>query len=185
MAIGRRVVASLALGVVLGGPGLAQTITALPGAVTVRVGPVLAAKVSRLGQTDVNEIVKDLSDTVGDDLKRRPGAKSPVRADLVLEDAIPNRPTAQQLGDHPGLSERSIALGGATISGVVTFADGHTESLSYSFTQDSLRDDIGIGQWTDADRAFAYLGNDLAHGHIPHDRLDLRVADSSFDPWRP
>jgi hypothetical protein len=79
----------------------------------------------------------------------------------------------------------SVALGGAAISGVVTFADGHTESLSYSFRQDSLRDDIGVGQWTDAERTFQLLGDDLAHGHIPHDRLDVRVADSDADPWRP
>jgi hypothetical protein len=151
----------------------------------VRIGPVLAAKAPKLGQADVDEIVKDLADTVRGDLRARHGGKAPVRAALVLEDATPNRPTAQQLGDHPGLSERSLALGGAAISGVVTFADGRTEPLSYSFRQDSLRDDLGVGQWTDADRAFDELGDDLAHGHIPHDRLDIRLADSSFDPWRP
>jgi len=148
------------------------------------VGPALAAKVRKLGETDVNEMVKSLADTVRVDLQGHHRANAPVRADLVLEDITPNRPTMQQLSDHPGLSMESIALGGAAVSGVVTFADGHTEPLSYSFRQNTLRDDIGAGQWTDAERTFDYLGDDLAHGHIPHSRLDIRVADSGFDQWR-
>jgi hypothetical protein len=152
--------------------------------VTAHVGPVLAAKERKLGETDVNEMVKSLADTVRGDLQGGHRANAPIRADLILEDATPNRPTMQQLSDNPGLSMESIALGGAAVSGVVTFADGHTEQLSYSFRQNTLRDDIGAGQWTDAERTFDYLGDDLAHGHIPHDRLDIRVADSGFDQWR-
>ncbi len=174
----------VALALAMGGASLAQTSAVATPEVTVHVGPALAAKVGRLGDTDVNEIVKDLADTVRGDLQARRRANAPVRADLVLEDATPNRPTIQQLTDNPGLSVNSIALGGAAISGVATFADGHTEPLSYSFRQISLQDDLGVGPWTDAERAFEYLGDDLAHGHIPHGRLDIRVADSGFDQWR-
>jgi len=180
-----KLLAGVALGLAIGGASLAQTPPLSAPDVTVHVGPALAAKAGKIGDVDVNEIVKSLADTVRSDLQGRHGANTPVRADLVLEDATPNRPTIQQLSDHPGLSLNSIALGGAAISGVVTFADGHTEPLSYSFRQVSLRDDVGVGQWTDAERAFEYLGDDLAHGHIPHDRLSLRVADSGFDQWRP
>jgi len=174
-----------ALSLVVAGASLAQTPPVPTPAVTVHVGPALAAKVRKLGAIDVDEMAKSLADTVRGDLQGHHRTSAPIRADLVLEDAVPNRPTIQQLSDHPGLSMTSIALGGAAISGVVTFADGHTETLGYSFRQDSLRDDIGVGQWTDAERAFEFLGDDLAHGHIPHDRLDIRVADSSFDQWRP
>jgi hypothetical protein len=152
--------------------------------VTVHIGPALAAKVRKLGETDVKEIAKTLADTVRGDLQGRDHTNAPIRAELVLEDATPNRPTIQQLSDNPGLSMRSIALGGAAISGLVTFADGHTEPLSFSFRENSLRDDIGVGPWTDAERTFEFLGDDLARGHIPHDRLSIRVADSSFDQWR-
>ncbi len=182
--IRKGIATGLALSLLTAGASLAQTAAAPTPEVTVRIGPALAAKASKLGQTDVDEMVKALADSVRGDLKGR-GAKAPVRADLVLEDITPNRPTIQQLSDHPGLSERSIALGGAAISGVVAFADGHTQPVSYSFRQDSLRDDLGVGQWTDAERAFEFLGDDLAHGHIPHARLDIRVADSGFDQWRP
>jgi hypothetical protein len=168
----------------MGGVGLAQTQPAPAPEVTVHIGPALAAKVRKLGETDINDIAKTLADTIRGDLKGSHRTNAPIRADLVLEDATPNRPTIQQLSDNPGLSESSIALGGAAISGVVTFADGRTEPVSYSFRQDSLRDDIGVGQWTDAERTFEYLGDDLAHGHIPHSRLDIRVADSGFDQWR-
>ncbi len=182
--IARQVLAGAAVSLVIGGVGLAQTPPAPAPEVTVHIGPALAAKVRKLGETDVNEIAKTLADTVRGDLKGSHGTNAPVRADLVLEDATPNRPTIQQLSDNPGLSENSIALGGAAVSGVVIFADGRTEPVSYSFRQDSLRDDIGVGQWTDAERTFEYLGDDLAHGHIPYARLDIRVADRSFDQWR-
>jgi hypothetical protein len=174
----------MALSLLIGGASFAQTPAAPAPEVTVRIGPALAAKASKLGQAEVDEMAKSLADTVRGELKGR-GAKAPIRADLVLEDITPNRPTIQQLSDHPGLSEGSLALGGAAISGVVAFADGHTQPVSYSFRQDSLRDDVGVGQWTDAERAFEMLGDDLAHGHIPHSRLDIRVADSGFDQWRP
>ncbi len=177
--------AGVALSLVVGGASVAQTPPVPTPAVTVHVGPALAAKVRKLGATDVDEMAKSLANTIRGNLQSQHRASAPIRADLVLEDATPNRPTIQQLSDHPGLSMTSIALGGAAISGVVTFADGHTETLGYSFRQDSLRDDIGVGQWTDAERAFEFLGDDLAHGHIPHERLDIRVADSSFDQWRP
>ncbi len=174
----------LALSLLISGASLAQTPSVSAPDVTVHVGPALAAKVRKLGETDVNEMVKDLADTIRGDLQGHHRANAPIRADLVLEDATPNRPTIQQLSDNPGLSMESIALGGAAISGVVTFADGHTEPLSYSFREVSLRDDLGAGQWTDAERTFEFLGDDLAHGRIPHDRLDIRVADSGFDQWR-
>jgi hypothetical protein len=174
----------IGLGLAISSSGLAQTAPAMAPEVTVQVGSALAAKAQKLGETDVKEMVKDLAGAVRSDLEGHHRASAPVRADLILEDMTPNRPTVQQLSDNPGLSEESIALGGAAISGVVTFADGHTESLSYTFRQTSLQDDLGVGQWTDAERAFDYLGDDLAHGHIPHDRLSLRVADSGFDQWR-
>jgi hypothetical protein len=180
------VLAGAALALALNGSdSLAQTASAAAPDVAVRIGPALLAKSRKLGEADVKEIAKSLADTVRGDLQGGRRAHSPIRADLVLEDAVPDRPTLQQLSDHPGLSESSIALGGATITGVVTFADGHSEPLSYSFFQDSLREERGVGQWTDADRAFELLGDDLAHGRIPHDRLDTRVADSDVDQWRP
>jgi len=179
------VLAGLALELAIAGAGFAQTPTAPAPEVTVRVGPALAARAHKLGETEVNEMAKALADTVRGDLTAHHRANAPVRAELVLEDATPNRPTLQQLSDHPGLSIHSLSLGGAAVSGVVTFADGHTAPVSYSFQQDSLRDDIGVGEWTDAERTFELLGDDLAHGHIPHDRLSIRMADSDSDQWRP
>ncbi len=181
--IATKMLAGMALSLGVSAASLAQTPPRPAPMVSVLVGPALAAKVRKLGATDVDEMAKSLADTVRGDLQSHHRASAPIRADLVLEDATPNRPTIQQLSDHPGLSMTSIALGGAAISGVVTFADGHSEPLSYSFRQDSLRDDIGVGPWTDAERTFEFLGDDLARGHIPHDRLDIRVADSGFDQW--
>jgi hypothetical protein len=179
-----KVLIGAALVLAMGGAGLAQPAPPASAKVTVRIGPALAAKTPRLGEPDVSALSKDLADTVRDDLAGRRRPNAPVKVNLVLEDATPNRPTAQQLSDHPYLSLNSISVGGAAISGVATFADGHSEPFSYNFRQVSLQYDVGATQWTDAERAFEELGNDLAHGHLPHDRLDIRVADSGFDQWR-
>jgi hypothetical protein len=177
--------AGLALSVALGGAVIAQASDGSTPApqVIVHVGPALAAKAPKLGQSDVSDMATELANTVRDALKGRQRANAPVSADLILEDATPNRPTIQQLSDNPGLSERSIALGGAAVRGVVTFTDGRTEALSYSFHQNTLGDDIGVGQWTDAERTFEMLADSLAHGRIPHDHLDIRTTDRSFDQW--
>ena len=85
--------------------------------------------------------------------------RSGVQVDLIkltIEDAKPNRPTFEQLSDQPGLDPiRSISIGGAKISGVAYDASGEEiASLTYDWYSHDLRDVIGAGPWTDANRAF-------------------------------
>ena len=90
------------------------------------------------------------------------------RLDLVLEYARPNRPTFNQLARQPGLSfGGSIGVGGATVTGTATRADGTTAPITFSWYESDLGREVGADTWRDAQRAFQYLGDDLAHGRAP------------------
>ena len=110
-----------------------------------------------------------------------------VRADLVLEDARPNRPTLQQQSIRSELSSRSRALGGAWVSGVLTRADGTTEPLTYSYFESDLLNSTGFTTWNDAERAFSWLGGELARGkvskHLGPGTPNPYRCQSSFDVW--
>lgn len=132
--------------------------------VTVAVGPELASKADRIGMREIDELREDLAKSVGRALTRS-GAQ---RADLVLEMATPNRPTFEQLGRRPGLSFWSIGLGGASITGTVTRADGAVQPVSYRWYESDLRQVRGYTTWTDAERAFDLLAYKIARGNIPN-----------------
>lgn len=135
-----------------------------PDSVSVTVGGVLQNQVDELGPRDVQEQAARLEQVV-----RRALADSNdldgARIELVLTDLKPNRPTLQQLGDRPGLDGiRSVSIGGATIEGQITTADGRTEPVRYDWYSVSLADVRGFSTWQDADRAYRRLALNLANG---------------------
>ena len=135
--------------------------------VTVTVGPDLAKKTKSYGARDVEEVRKWLAEAAEHALNR-PGAKPIARADLVLADAVPNRPTFNQLGRNTSLSMLgSVGLGGAKITGTVTGTDGVVRPLTFAFYETSLQNERGATTWFDAERAFDMLSSKIAKGDIP------------------
>jgi hypothetical protein len=134
--------------------------------VTVGIGALLQSKAKDYGSAEIDRLRRDLGDEVTRTLSRRNAGL--VRADLVIEDAQPNRPTMEQLSRTPGLSLRSIGLGGARISGTVTLADGTTRPIRFQFYETDLHNEIAANTWSDADRAFSWLAGDLARGNAPN-----------------
>lgn len=135
-----------------------------PAAVTVTLGPDLQTQVETLGQRDVTEQTDRLAQVVARTLADR-RALDGARIDLVLTDLKPNRPTFQQLADRPGLDGiRSISIGGATIEGQVTTADGAVSAIRSDWYSASIEEVRGFGTWQDADRAFHRLAVNLAAG---------------------
>jgi hypothetical protein len=132
--------------------------------VTVTVGSELQSKASRIGQPEIDLLRKDLARTIERALARSGGQ----RADLVLEMAKPNRPTFEQMGHRPGLSFMSFALGGASITGTITRADGSVQPVSYRWYETDIRDSVTSTTWTDAERAFQMLSYRIARGNIPN-----------------
>jgi hypothetical protein len=157
------VVAASSLALALAG---ASAAAAQEPSVTVAVGAELQSKADRLGEREIDILRKDLTREVTRGLVRS-GAQ---RADLVLEMAKPNRPTAQQLGRTPGLMMSSVGLGGASVTGTVTLANGDVQPISYRFYDQDLRDPwlIGAATWTSAGRAFMMLSRHIGKGDLPN-----------------
>ena len=135
-----------------------------PALVSVSLGPDLQDKADELGAREVREQADRLAELVGRALARE-GDLDGARIELVLTDLRPNRPTYQQLIDHPGLDgHRSRSIGGATIEGQITLADGRTLPVQYDWYSASLADVRGFHTWQDADRAYRRLADNIADG---------------------
>ena len=112
----------------------------------------------REGETLTEEIIEDLD---------RAFAKvgvDPARVDITIVDAKPNRPTFEQLSSRPGLdSFRSISLGGMELVGTAYDADGNViATQEYGWFENNLRDVVGSGVWTDANRASSRFAKKMA-----------------------
>ncbi len=135
-----------------------------PALISVSLGPDLQEKAEELGAREVQEQADRLAELVGRALARE-GDLDGARIELVLTDLRPNRPTFQQMADRPGLDgHRSRSIGGATIEGQITTADGRTLPVQYDWYSSSLADVRGFNTWADADRAYRRLADNLADG---------------------
>ena len=137
---------------------------AAPAMVSVSVGPELQAKaVKTYGVPEVERLAADLRREVEKKLART-GAYDDTRVDLVLVDAVPNRPTFKQLSDTPGLSLQSFGVGGAEIAGTVTRADGSTQPLGYRWYESDIRWAYANWIWSDAETTFDRFATRLSRG---------------------
>jgi len=152
-------VAASGLALCVAGAAVAQTPT-----VTVAVGAELQEKSARIGQREIEGLRQDLARDVTRALERS-GAQ---RADLVIEAAAPNRPTWEQMRRRPGLSLHSLAVGGASVTGTVTLADGSVQPVSYRWYESDIRQAVGSTTWTDANRAFHRFAYRIARGDLPN-----------------
>ncbi|HZZ69738.1 MAG TPA: hypothetical protein VFE18_16315 [Phenylobacterium sp.] len=143
---------------------------ASPATVSVTVGPELQLKaVKSLGVREVDSLAKELQTTVEKRLAKT-GAYDGARIDLVLVDAKPNHPTFKQLGDTPGLSMRSVSIGGAKIEGRAVAPDGKVTPLRYSYLEPDIRWVRGFSTWTDAEDTFSQFAAELGAGKAPDER---------------
>jgi hypothetical protein len=144
--------------------GVASAAHAAPPTVDVAVGPKLQAKAeTSYGVREVRDLAEELRSDVEHALART-GAYDGARIELVLTDAVPNRPTFKQLGDKPGLSYASFGLGGAQIEGRIVAADGRESPVSYRDYETDIRFSRIAGTWHDAETGFERFARDLAHG---------------------
>jgi hypothetical protein len=76
------------------------------------------------------------------------------RVVVMIERAVPSKPTFKQLGDRPGLDYGdSVSIGGMKLTATAFDADGaEMGSLSYDWFETDIRR-TGITTWYDANRA--------------------------------
>ena len=133
----------------------------------VEIGEDLAEKAEDYGERDIDRLVEDLTEAVirrleqdGHTLVSDSGA---VRVAITLENAWPNRPTREQMADRPGLSMRSVSLGGARVSAVLYDDSGdETGEIRYSWRTHHISDSVGRFTWSDAERTFDRFARNLA-----------------------
>eukprot|EP01030_Chromulinospumella_sphaerica_P012385 gene12385-12173_t len=140
--------------------GLAAPALAAEPEVTVTYGPKLEKKIDEYGARDVNRLAEDLRQSVLKEAAGNPGLDG-ARIELVLEDVVPNRPTFQQMSDKPGLSYESFGVGGASISGRVTLADGVSRPVSYNWYETDIRWAWTSSTWRDAEQTFDRFARSL------------------------
>lgn len=143
---------------------IAGSAAAQPASVTVTLGPDVQEKAEELGERDVREQMDRLSSVVSRALASD-SALDGARINLVLTDLRPNRPTFQQINDRPGLDPmRSVSIGGASIEGEITRADGTVQPVRYRWFSNNITEVYGFAVWQDAERAYRRLGSNLAAG---------------------
>ena len=130
-------------------------------AVSIAIGPKLQDKAETYGQRELDFLARELQQSVA----RRVGA-APGRYELTIVDAKPNRPTFEQLGDRPGLSQLSLGVGGATIDGAYVAPDGSRTPIRYGWYESDITWARNATTWGDAETAFNKLGNRLARGQL-------------------
>jgi hypothetical protein len=145
---------------------LAAPSQAQPESVHVTLGSEMGDTVRELGAREVQQQADRLAEVVRAELDRR-GALHGARVDLVLTDLKPNHPTFEQTSRRPGLDMiRSRSIGGATIEGQITTADGQVQPVRYEWYTTSLDDVRGYTTWRDAEVAYSRLADNLAEGRF-------------------
>lgn len=139
--------------------------------VNVTIGPDLQGKADEYGQRELDYLAADLRTSVERALDRS-GDLSPTGGtlDLVLEDAVPNRPTMRQMSLKPGLSFESFGIGGAKIDGVLTMADGQRIPVGFRWYETDIRWSRTAGTWMDARNTFDRFARKLVTGEAVAER---------------
>ncbi len=137
---------------------------AAPASVSVAIGPELQVKAQKTyGVKEVERLADHLRKDVERELTRS-GAYDGARVELVLVDAVPNRPTFKQLGDTPGLSYQSYGVGGARIEGRIVAADGTETPVGYRYYDPDIRYAWANWTWSDAEWTFNRFAHRLGRG---------------------
>ena len=135
-----------------------------PASVSVTIGPDLQKQaVTTYGVREIDQLAAALRHDVERELART-GALDGARVELVLVDAVPNRPTFKQMSDKPGLSSLSFGVGGAKIEGRAITADGAVIPLGYKYYETDIRDAHSKWIWADAEWTFDRFAYRLGRG---------------------
>lgn len=173
---------ALGAALLLAGSGAHATRPPVPVPVTVVLGPALTARARLYGREDLDELASEL---------RRAAAAAGARGgftrlDLVLEDARPDRPTRAMIAGDPGLSQASLSVGGARISGMAAGPDGARRLRFAWYEPDIARNAGAASPWRDAERAFELFARGLRSGDAPDSHAPGPASvrgEAPPDPW--
>lgn len=143
---------------------MAGVVQAQPAGISIDLGPRVQEDISRLGEREINEQVVRLTDSVRTALADNAELKD-AQIHLVVTDLRPNRPTFQQIAEHPGLDPlNSRSIGGVAIEGEIVKADGQRIPVRFSRFNSNLADVRGFSTWQEASRGYDRFARNLATG---------------------
>ncbi|MEQ8434732.1 MAG: hypothetical protein RIA71_10865 [Oceanicaulis sp.] len=134
----------------------------------IEIGPELTEKAEDYGPREIERLTRRMQGALMDALMDagrfseidQPGANVLL---VVIEDAQPNRPTFRQLSVRPGLSARSLSLGGARVTAILTDPAGEELGrFAYAWRTPSLDSSQYATVWADADTAFSRFARLIA-----------------------
>ncbi|XBQ15076.1 MAG: hypothetical protein ABL308_08890 [Oceanicaulis sp.] len=126
----------------------------------IEIGPELSERAGEYGERELLILQRKLEGALIDallDAGRYAEVDDPSASTLlvVIEDATPNRPTFQQLADRPSLSARTVSIGGARVTAVMSDPAGdELGRFAYSWRTPALDREQYTLVWTDAENAF-------------------------------
>lgn len=124
-----------------------------------------------LGPREGEYLSANVTRAIEQAIARRNVAAAPVRIEVVIEDAQPNRFTMQQLRTRPGIDPmRSISVGGADLRAVLRGSDGAVlAEVEHRRYTSSLRDLFFEPlTWTDAQRTIRQFAEKVADAYVAH-----------------
>lgn len=126
----------------------------------IEIGPALTEKAEDYGPRELERLTRRMEGALMDALMDagrfaeidQPGANILL---VVIEDAQPNRPTFRQLSMRPNLSARSLSLGGARVTAILSDPAGEELGrFAYAWRTPSIDRSQYATVWADADTAF-------------------------------
>ena len=139
--------------------------------INISIGANLQDKADDYGARELDFLAAELRTSVERALNRDGAlAASGGTLDLVIEDAVPNRPTMRQMVMKAGLSYESYGIGGATVEGVLTTADGRQIPVSYRWYETDIRWSQSASTWMDAENTFDRFARKLVTGEAASDQ---------------
>lgn len=140
-------------------------------------------RIDRVDDRDLSYLKDELRKSVEGQLAKtgQLAANGGGRLELVIEDAVANRPTMQELKYYPNLSYKSFANGGADITGVYIAPDGVRTPIGFTRQEMDIRDARYAYTWRDTNRAFDRFAVALVNGQAD-DKIKPRT--DKYRPYR-
>lgn len=138
--------------------------------VSVRISEDLrrTAEEKHYGREDLDRLAADLERRAERALQR--SGRTGGRLELQLTDVRPSSPPFEELGARPGLSPRSVYLGGAEIEGEYVAADGARTPVRYGWYEHDIRNNVAALPWSDAEQAIDRFAGKVSRGELPNRR---------------
>ena len=118
----------------------------------------------KYGEREIATLSEAIRKSIARELAKRGIAESAnLRIEVTLVDALPSRPTFQQMSDNVSLDMRSISNGGAELRARLVNGDGQTVSeLTERWYESDIRSAFSRATWSDAQYAIRRFARKVA-----------------------